>query len=365
MDALMLTSLVDLPINLSKKNDGAKSFRPNGRFMLPVLLISYADAALTWTPVNPLILSYRWFDKRANCLVPDGIRTSLPVARLEPGVEVEVDLVGSAPSEEGHYTLKVSLVLEGVHWACDVGSEAWCAVYVELTPPIPWPVELTTSRGAKALRGAIAAAEMSRRVKGRTFVVDAPRSGLASDTSEATVDSTMKFANDADSLEDAVSPQFAQRADAEQLTKEVGAGHQIDDLLEIASRQERRISELLAIIGDQDCQFREMSEHHLAEIASDKKASEIASVFWNRLGTILETEFASLRADQDEEGSRAASDLGSAQTSHIKELNRFDEWLSELANIRDVISRAGQRAIPKGKTLGGSKRSGQARDRDE
>lgn len=229
-----------------------KSFRPGGRFSVPIKVTSNADSVLTWTAARALSLSYRWYDEAGVCVVADGSRTRLPVPRLQPFETLDVEVTGEAPAAEGEFTLKVSLLLEGRHWACDVRSSAHCDVQVHLTPAIPWPTELTTSVGAKAIRGALAAAEMARRLKNRNFDMLTLDEG----------GTPLEIGGDGDHGE-------ASSVAEGHLAMVAARRRDIDELLEFACAQERRIADLLRLVGQRDERIAELSrtveQHQVAK----------------------------------------------------------------------------------------------------
>lgn len=66
---------------------------------------------------NPYFLSYHWIDlDTKETVVFDGERTYLPVDKVDPGEEVEIELEIVAPSESGNYVLQVDMVHEGITW---------------------------------------------------------------------------------------------------------------------------------------------------------------------------------------------------------------------------------------------------------
>ncbi len=172
MKSPVLASLIDVPIALVVSNKDTLPFRPGSDFELSVVLINKGDRPLGWSQQNPLNLSYRWLTVDGELLERDGRRTTIPVSPLPPGSRVELDVDGSAPEDEGCYQLQLSLVLEGVHWACDVGSDGWVQRVTNVTPAPAWPIDLKDSRGGRALRGAMVAAELARHLENRTFAVE-------------------------------------------------------------------------------------------------------------------------------------------------------------------------------------------------
>jgi hypothetical protein len=159
-----LTSLAKIPISILPLDKPVAPFRPRGGFKMPVVVQMTGPGTIQWSKENALNLSYRWFDEQGGCVDREGRRTALPVDHLVSGDRVEVDVAGSTPDEPGVFKLTVSLVLEGVEWACDVGQSGWMEKSVSVTLGPAWPTELRTSVGGRALRGALVAAEIARTV---------------------------------------------------------------------------------------------------------------------------------------------------------------------------------------------------------
>lgn len=166
MQLISLTGLADVPISLALPNSHALVVRTGGEFKLPVIVTHDGDTAVEWPAASPLNLAYRWIDADDEVVDRDGRRSAIPGFSLAPGASVEVQLVGSAPAVDGRYKLVVSLVLENVHWACDVGPTGWTEVMVALAGEQAWPMKFRSSPGARALRGAIAASELARELRG-------------------------------------------------------------------------------------------------------------------------------------------------------------------------------------------------------
>lgn len=174
MAPVTLVSLAAAPLDLMVAASGALTVRAGGRFKLPVVLANASEGSLGWSHHNPLHLAYRWLDEQGEYVERDGLRTIIPVAPLKPKSRVEIEVVGATPEDVGSYTLQLSLVLEGVHWACDVGTGGWLELAVQVVTAPAWPAELEKSRGARALRGALAAAELARQLEGRSLVAESP-----------------------------------------------------------------------------------------------------------------------------------------------------------------------------------------------
>jgi hypothetical protein len=159
-----LTSLAKIPISIVSSNKLVAPFRPRAGFKLPIVVQMTGPGTVQWSKENALNLSYRWFDDKGGCVDREGRRTALSVDHLVSGDRVEVDVAGSTPDEPGVFQLTVSLVLEGVEWACDVTQSGWMEKTVPVTMGPAWPTELRSSAGGRALRGALVAAEIARTV---------------------------------------------------------------------------------------------------------------------------------------------------------------------------------------------------------
>lgn len=233
MQRIVLDSLVGVPVVISASNRDKVPFRPGSRFEFPVVLTHTGEHALDWSQEQPLNLSYRWLTPEGEDVDRDGRRTALPADRLIPGARLELDVAGVAPDEEGSYLLQVSLVLEGAHWACDMGSDGWTQLEALVAPAPAWPGELENSRGGRALRGAMAAAELARLVAKRT-VAGRLSSGPAASTITAEPDNSSIATN--------VSEPVRQgwRAWLRGALGVRGLEDQLSDVIEIASRQEEQ-----------------------------------------------------------------------------------------------------------------------------
>ncbi len=337
MNAIPLSNLIDVPIIVGTLDDRVRSFRPQGRFAFPLLITSQADKKITWPHDAPLVLSYRWFDSRGECVVSDGWRTPMPVSALVPGVSVKVDLIGVTPQYEGAFELQVSLLLEGVHWACDVSSSGWSRVLVMLNPPLAWPIDLVASPGAKALRGALAAAEIARRIKNKDFFCE--RSPLTT-ASENAATSTVRD----DSETGSASP-----AD-EASVRLPYLDETIEDMLAFGSRQGRRISELLAIVGGKDRHIRALEEQiELSCAGGDIPLPAVGMV-------LVRTSFGFLAIQDDDpaaiafHSSQIASEAGTVAVVD-RLLEPGDCFIDVGANVGIYSLIAGRRVGPRGKIL--------------
>ena len=135
------------------------------RFNLPLNLTNVGSHPIIWSEAHALHLSYRWINEAGEILDREGMRTSIPNP-LAPGTGISLTLSGITPDEPGEYRLQPTLVLEGVHWACDISELGWTELLVQVLPKPAWPHELRNSDGGRALRGAFARAELARSLAG-------------------------------------------------------------------------------------------------------------------------------------------------------------------------------------------------------
>lgn len=158
----MLDSLIGVPVVISSSNRDKTPFRPGNHFAFPVVLVHNGQMPLAWSQAQPLHVSYRWLTPDGEVVEGEGLRTALPHSPILPGARFDLNVTGISPDNEGSYLLQLSLVLEGVHWACDVGPNGSTQVAALVTAPPAWPAELGNSGGGRALRGAMAADELAR-----------------------------------------------------------------------------------------------------------------------------------------------------------------------------------------------------------
>jgi len=78
----------------------------------------------SWTPSgdHPVRLAYHWFDKDGRKVVHDGERTVL-ASDLPVGSTAKLSATVTAPPTAGEYTLRFTLVQEGVAWFDDEGAK--------------------------------------------------------------------------------------------------------------------------------------------------------------------------------------------------------------------------------------------------
>lgn len=75
--------------------------------------------SLTWERggANPVYISYHWLDfATKKTVVFDGERSYLPVDRVGPGEEVDIEVRVMSPGEQGEYILQIDLVHENKTW---------------------------------------------------------------------------------------------------------------------------------------------------------------------------------------------------------------------------------------------------------
>lgn len=147
------------------------SFECGSPFKVAVNLSNSGRHAIAWPASgNSLNIAYRWFDAAGDCVESDGPRTHLQ-SPLPAHSSVEMIVAGRAPADPGRYELVVSLLLENVHWASDVADGGWTRIPVLVERPAAWPAALRTSPAGRALRGALAAAEIERGLQAEPFDV--------------------------------------------------------------------------------------------------------------------------------------------------------------------------------------------------
>ncbi|HEY0405461.1 MAG TPA: hypothetical protein VGC89_07020 [Pyrinomonadaceae bacterium] len=69
-------------------------------------------------------LGNHWLDARSQPVVVDDGRTPLP-ADLQPGAEIELPLIVTAPAKPGDYILQLDIVQENVAWSGDKGNNTF------------------------------------------------------------------------------------------------------------------------------------------------------------------------------------------------------------------------------------------------
>jgi hypothetical protein len=240
MQSLMMHSLADVAIEVDATNREAAPIRPGSRFSYSIRIINIGNRFLEWSEPHPLTLSYRWLSEEGEVLERDGRRTFLPVSRLVPGERHELELLGETPDVAGICQLQVSLVLEGVHWACDVSPSGWSTVSLRLSPAPAWPDALRNSVGGRAMRGALVASELERVLNRHSFFTSEPAPSSVEQPELLTSSQT--------------SPDIARngrgawrRKFGDWIRQALGVKsiqHQIEDVLSATDRQERVVRDL-------------------------------------------------------------------------------------------------------------------------
>lgn len=165
----ILETLVDIPIVIGATYTDACPIRPGDIFSYTVRLSHIGKQSLRWNEPHPLHLSYRWLSESGEILERDGRRTSLPGDEMKPETHFDVVMHGETPDAPGPYKLQISLLLEGVHWACEVSNTGWLNVAVRLDAIPAWPVTLKKSFSGRALRGALVASQIESFLDGESF----------------------------------------------------------------------------------------------------------------------------------------------------------------------------------------------------
>lgn len=173
-----LLSLAGAPLTLLPATAEALVLQAGATFRTTVVVKNEGSVSLVTTSEHPLHLAYRWQDEFGTVIERDGDRSRVP-APLDPDSAETVELRARAPSSEGRYRLVVSLVLEGVHWACDVPSNATVVLDARVRAAAEWPADLESSIGGRALRGAITANSLARRLIERPLDVTAEAAATA------------------------------------------------------------------------------------------------------------------------------------------------------------------------------------------
>ncbi|WP_175933172.1 MULTISPECIES: hypothetical protein [unclassified Burkholderia] len=92
-------------------------------FELELSLCNESDQTWTSTQINPIFLSYHWFDDMGRNVVFDGGRTALPERSVAAGTTSTVKMRIVAPSENGRYRLVLVPTQDGNCWFNERGFE--------------------------------------------------------------------------------------------------------------------------------------------------------------------------------------------------------------------------------------------------
>ncbi|AYN92949.1 MULTISPECIES: sulfotransferase family 2 domain-containing protein [unclassified Pseudomonas] len=91
---------------------------PSEAFIVSLDIFNASRFIVASRPPAPVNLSYHWLDAEGSAVVFDGLRTPLPQP-LEPQQTITVPVSVQAPERKGTYTLRITLVQEGVAWFDD------------------------------------------------------------------------------------------------------------------------------------------------------------------------------------------------------------------------------------------------------
>lgn len=275
----IIVSLKDLPVTIAAAERVGMRINPGAGFRARLLLANEGNMSLHWSAEQPLRLAYRWFDESGTCVEADGHRSLVPMP-LEPEATVEIELSASAPATVGKYRMIASLVLEGVHWACDVAKNGWLALDMEVVAPPAWPEELELSPGGKALRGAIAAASLERMLAERPIdpaVVNKPARSPAPSLMEGSVQASPMSLNRRLS-----NLGRRMRAWLRHMLGVVEMRQAVEELLRRSAEQERQmlaarkeLAETVQARAEQALQFEAMQARHAAWEAHWAKLDQI------------------------------------------------------------------------------------------
>jgi FkbM family methyltransferase len=304
MTAKVITSLEDLPIRLELVGKSVAQLRVGSQFKVRILIVPEVDEDITWTPERPLRLSYRWVDSTGTGVWMDYGRTPLPpflAARSELPLAVE----GVAPDFEGSFELRISLVLELTHWAFDVGIWGWAALPVEIKRAQRWPSELNDTNAGKALRGAFAAANLSRHIS----------AGAGASKRQDNVPA------------EAPTRPAALVAEAPPQTRNT------DEILAFAGKQQSRMAELLSALSSKEQRIRELESqvHDLSRQTADYQSKE-------QLGAglaELRTGMRQMLCRQDE--IRRDLNQGEAVTEITGSLRHLVQWTSDSEEVMTTL----------------------------
>lgn len=93
-------------------------------FNLPIRLENTSAQRWSGTNLNPICLSYHWFDQHGESVVFDGERTAFAVAEVVPREPITMHVRVVAPNEPGHYRLVVLPLQEGRYWFDELGFKS-------------------------------------------------------------------------------------------------------------------------------------------------------------------------------------------------------------------------------------------------
>jgi hypothetical protein len=90
------------------------NLHPAQEFTLPVRIENPSDETWDSRGPHPITISYKWFEN-GRMLPIEGLRTALP-SSVGPKQSVLSDVRVAAPAQAGRFSLRVTLVEEGVTW---------------------------------------------------------------------------------------------------------------------------------------------------------------------------------------------------------------------------------------------------------
>ncbi|MBD1862172.1 MULTISPECIES: hypothetical protein [Trichocoleus] len=95
----------------------------NTKLNLPVRIKNISNFPWSSYSSSPVFLSYHWMDKNKNVIARDGLRTPLPLVML-PNRETTINALIETPKLPGQYTLRLTMVQEGVAWFDERGAKS-------------------------------------------------------------------------------------------------------------------------------------------------------------------------------------------------------------------------------------------------
>lgn len=101
---------------------------------LKVSIENYSNEVFETTEINPLYISYHWYDENGSLYLFDGIRTSLHKS-IMPNDNDQFFLQVTSPKEVGNYQLLITLIIEGQSWLENEGLEV-NKLNIEVNKPI-------------------------------------------------------------------------------------------------------------------------------------------------------------------------------------------------------------------------------------
>ncbi len=106
--------------------------------ILPVVLQNTSTQVWAGTHLNPIVLSYHWFDADGTVRLFEGERTPLPSITVEPGKPLLVSMRVVAPATPGHYQLALLCVQKDLIWFDQLGFTPTVLDVPVVTMPKEW-----------------------------------------------------------------------------------------------------------------------------------------------------------------------------------------------------------------------------------